>query len=97
MFFEQTKIFQEGLYRKDMFFFQGSSICLSNRHYYPVRDICLIRKVSATFLNRKVKRLLKPRWFLHPLSVTRLDNPLSALYPENFVEKYEQSNEIMQF
>ena len=80
-------------------FFQGSSICLSNRQYYPVRDICLIRKVSATFLNRKVKRLLKPRWFLHSLSVTRLDNPASAsaLYPENFVEKYEQSNEILQF
>ena len=40
-------------------------------------------------ISAKVERLLKPHWFLHPSLFIRLDNSLPALYPENFVAKYE--------
>ena len=39
MFFEQTRIFQRA-YRKDMFF-QGGSICSSNRSYYLIEQILI--------------------------------------------------------
>ena len=38
MFFEQTQIFQEDLSNK-MFFSRTVYVCLSNRHYYLIKQI----------------------------------------------------------
>ena len=39
MFFEQTRIFHEGLSKRHVF--QGGSICSSNRHYYLIEQILI--------------------------------------------------------
>ena len=50
MFFEQTRIFQEGLSKRHVFSRQGGYICSSNRPYYLIEQILIFLETLILIL-----------------------------------------------